>query len=144
MHIRCSGQWTKRLHAYFKNHEQNCGGVKAAGNESVIPLEAFTNKFKKSIFYKKRQSVRGQPVRALHEPIYVDGPYGTPSGRIFNAEHAVLICAGIGVTPFAAILQSIMYRHRADKAICPECDHQWTPHLAIGQPSHLKKVRRKR
>lgn len=41
---------------------------------------------------------------------YIDGPYGTPTRRIFTSEHAVLIGAGIGITPFASILQSIMYR----------------------------------
>ncbi|KAL8197383.1 UNVERIFIED_CONTAM: hypothetical protein K2H54_022614 [Gekko kuhli] len=44
---------------------------------------------------------------------YIDGPYGTPTRRIFTSEHAVLIGAGIGITPFASILQSIMYRYRA-------------------------------
>lgn len=42
--------------------------------------------------------------------VYIDGPYGTPSTHIFQAEHAVLIGAGIGVTPFASILQSVMMR----------------------------------
>ena len=42
--------------------------------------------------------------------VFIDGPYGTPSTHIFQAEHAVLIGAGIGVTPFASILQSIMMR----------------------------------
>ena len=44
------------------------------------------------------------------EKVYIDGPYGTPSTHIFQAEHAVLIGAGIGVTPFASILQSIMIK----------------------------------
>ncbi|XP_060116342.1 NADPH oxidase 5 [Heteronotia binoei] len=43
---------------------------------------------------------------------YIDGPYGTPTRRIFTLEHAVLIGAGIGITPFASILQSVMYRYR--------------------------------
>uniref|UniRef100_A0ACB8E4W0 NADPH oxidase 5 n=1 Tax=Sphaerodactylus townsendi TaxID=933632 RepID=A0ACB8E4W0_9SAUR len=43
---------------------------------------------------------------------YVDGPYGTPTRRIFTSEQAVLIGAGIGITPFASLLQSIMYRYR--------------------------------
>ena len=37
--------------------------------------------------------------------IHVDGPFGAPASDIFRAEHAVLICTGIGVTPFASILQ---------------------------------------
>ena len=43
----------------------------------------------------------------LKKPLemYVDGPFGAPSSDIFRAEHAVLIGTGIGVTPFASILQ---------------------------------------
>lgn len=43
-------------------------------------------------------------------PARIDGPYGTPSAHIFRARHAVLIGAGIGVTPFAAVLGSIVAR----------------------------------
>jgi NADPH oxidase 5 len=42
--------------------------------------------------------------------VYVDGPYGTPSARIFNSPIVVLIGAGIGVTPFASVLESIALR----------------------------------
>ncbi len=44
---------------------------------------------------------------------YIDGPYGTPATRIFGSQVAVLIGAGIGVTPFAAILKSLFLRRAA-------------------------------
>jgi predicted ferric reductase/Ca2+-binding EF-hand superfamily protein len=44
---------------------------------------------------------------------YVDGPYGSPSTRIFDTRFAVLIGAGIGVTPFASVLESLVLRQRA-------------------------------
>ncbi|XP_021263366.1 NADPH oxidase 5 isoform X1 [Numida meleagris] len=53
---------------------------------------------------------------------YIDGPYGTPTRRIFASEHAVLIGAGIGITPFASILQSIMHRYRQRKQSSPSCE----------------------
>jgi len=40
----------------------------------------------------------------------VDGPYGTPSARIFRSKFVVLIGAGIGVTPFASVLESLVMR----------------------------------
>jgi predicted ferric reductase len=43
-------------------------------------------------------------------PVYVDGPYGGASGRVFGSRHAVLIGAGIGVTPFASVLESLVLR----------------------------------
>lgn len=47
-----------------------------------------------------------------HEAVigYIDGPYGTPSTQIFESKRAVMIGAGIGVTPFAAILESLLLR----------------------------------
>ncbi|HEX7671277.1 MAG TPA: EF-hand domain-containing protein [Polyangiaceae bacterium] len=41
---------------------------------------------------------------------YVDGPYGSPSAHIFRSKVAVLIGAGIGVTPFASVLESLVLR----------------------------------
>jgi predicted ferric reductase len=41
---------------------------------------------------------------------YLDGPYGSPSAHIFESRFAVLIGAGIGVTPFASVLESIVLR----------------------------------
>jgi predicted ferric reductase len=38
----------------------------------------------------------------------VDGPYGSPSGEIFGCRFAILIGAGIGVTPFASVLESLV------------------------------------
>lgn len=57
--------------------------------------------------------------------IYLDGPYGAPSSHIFRAQHAVLIATGIGVTPFASILQSIMHRYWKARHTCPQCTFQW-------------------
>ena len=42
--------------------------------------------------------------------IFIDGPFGTASEDVFNFEVALLCGAGIGVTPFAAILKSIWYK----------------------------------
>lgn len=41
---------------------------------------------------------------------YVDGPYGSPSAHLFESRVAVMIGAGIGVTPFASVLESLVLR----------------------------------
>uniref|UniRef100_A0A0A9XY48 NADPH oxidase 5 n=2 Tax=Lygus hesperus TaxID=30085 RepID=A0A0A9XY48_LYGHE len=71
--------------------------------------------------------------------IYLDGPYGAPSSHIFRAQHAVLIATGIGVTPFASILQSIMLRYWKARHSCPNCKHTWVSEIP---PTimHLRKV----
>ncbi|XP_077981859.1 NADPH oxidase 5-like [Glandiceps talaboti] len=71
--------------------------------------------------------------------IILDGPYGSPSQHIFESEHAVLIAAGIGVTPFASILQSIHQRYRAVKKCCPSCKHAWKEEIPQTEMK-LKKV----
>ena len=58
--------------------------------------------------------------------ILIDGPFGSPSSNIYRAEHAVLIGTGIGITPFASILQSIMHRYWNNKQTCPRCEYKWT------------------
>jgi len=42
--------------------------------------------------------------------VYIDGPFGAASEDVFKFETAVLVGAGIGVTPFASILKAIWYR----------------------------------
>ncbi|KAG0091943.1 hypothetical protein BGZ93_008564 [Podila epicladia] len=53
----------------------------------------------------------GQGSEAMTLPrVLLDGPYGSPSEDAFNYEIAVLVGAGIGVTPFASVLKHIWYR----------------------------------
>lgn len=49
-------------------------------------------------------------IRKILPRVYVDGPFGSASEDVFKYEVAVLVGAGIGVTPFASILKSIWYR----------------------------------
>ncbi|XP_033636875.1 NADPH oxidase 5-like [Asterias rubens] len=57
--------------------------------------------------------------------VYIDGPYGAPSQHIFDSDHAVLIGAGIGITPFASILQSIHEQHKMATKMCRRCGNSW-------------------
>ncbi|WP_299488958.1 NADPH oxidase family protein [Acaryochloris sp. IP29b_bin.137] len=56
---------------------------------------------------------RNKDVSVPNIPVYLDGPYHSPSNHIYQSEYAVLIAGGIGVTPFASLLQSILHRHHA-------------------------------
>ncbi|XP_049761768.1 NADPH oxidase 5 isoform X1 [Elephas maximus indicus] len=116
LHIRSQGQWTNRLCESFKTSD---------------PVDYGSKRLSRSL--KMRRSQRRSQASEMsfenHQfcniKCYIDGPYGTPTRRIFASEHAVLIGAGIGITPFASILQSIMYRHQKRKHICPNCQHSW-------------------
>ncbi|XP_026813046.1 NADPH oxidase 5 [Rhopalosiphum maidis] len=71
--------------------------------------------------------------------IYLVGPYGAPSSHIFRAQHAVMIATGIGVTPFASILQSIMHRYWKARHTCPKCKYTWASEIPP-TVMHLRKV----
>ncbi|CAO1338201.1 unnamed protein product [Diamesa serratosioi] len=71
--------------------------------------------------------------------IYIDGSYGAPSSHIFAAQHAVLIGTGIGVTPFASILQSIMHRYWKARHTCPNCEYEWSSNIPL-TVMNLRKV----
>nr|XP_008014286.2 NADPH oxidase 5 isoform X2 [Chlorocebus sabaeus] len=116
LHIRSQGQWTNRLYESFKVSD---------------PLGCGSKRLSRSVTMRKSQRLsKGSKILLENHQFcnikcYIDGPYGTPTRRIFASEHAVLIGAGIGITPFASILQSIMYRHQKRKHTCPNCQHSW-------------------
>ncbi|XP_046849727.1 NADPH oxidase 5-like [Xenia sp. Carnegie-2017] len=70
--------------------------------------------------------------------IYLNGPYGTPSTDFSEAEHAVLISCGIGVTPFASILKTIMLRYQHASHSCPKCSFSWVGKV----PFSLRKLQK--
>jgi predicted ferric reductase/Ca2+-binding EF-hand superfamily protein len=58
--------------------------------------------------------------------VSIDGPYGAPCTAVFGSRRAVLIAGGIGVTPFASVLESIVLRSRANASVALECvDFVW-------------------
>jgi len=44
--------------------------------------------------------------------VRIDGPYGAPAEDVFGGQVAILVGAGIGVTPFASILKHIWWRQK--------------------------------
>ena len=40
-------------------------------------------------------------------PFYFDGPFYSPTEDVFDYELSIIVGSGIGVTPFAAVLESI-------------------------------------
>ena len=45
----------------------------------------------------------------------IDGPYGAPTSGIYRAPVAVMVAGGIGVTPFASALESLVMRGKLGK-----------------------------
>ncbi|KAH9817630.1 ferric reductase NAD binding domain-containing protein [Melampsora americana] len=55
----------------------------------------------------------GDPAGLPH--VRIDGPYGAPAQDVFSCDVAILIGAGIGVTPFSSILKNIYYMQQQGK-----------------------------
>ncbi|KAL9838148.1 LOW QUALITY PROTEIN: NADPH oxidase 5-like [Geothlypis trichas] len=116
LHIRARGQWTTKLYEYFQQLELH-------GPEPNPPGKSRREQRSQ---HWEQDTGPGESQRSCSIKCFLDGPYGTPSRRIFTSEHAVLIGAGIGITPFASILQSIMIRYRRRKQSCPSCHFSWS------------------
>jgi predicted ferric reductase/Ca2+-binding EF-hand superfamily protein len=54
--------------------------------------------------------------------VQIDGPYGTASRHILDVRHAVAIAGGIGVTPFAPIMKSLLMRQSDDDGSRPRLE----------------------
>ena len=93
LHIRAAGGWTKALHRRLARPQPS----KAQLRNKVSP-----------------ESETG--VGEVRLRVLIDGPHSAPSSTVFSSEHAVLVATGIGVTPFASILQSLLQRVRTGQS----------------------------
>ncbi|XP_053387037.1 NADPH oxidase 5-like isoform X3 [Mercenaria mercenaria] len=141
LHVRSAGHWTNKLYEHFDNLEAPENIEEAEDLEASYRRRAsrkFEN-FEKAYSRRptvlskssRRASGRGQKPKQKHKIVkvkcYIDGPYGTGTREVFDTDHAVLVGAGIGVTPMASILQSVWYRFNAVRQKCPNCEHVWYP-----------------
>ena len=97
VHIRCIGDFTNAL-AKVLGCDFDSPGL--GDTSSVTAVDKSTT-----------ASADVNPsIRRILPRLYIDGPFGSASEDVFKYEVAILVGAGIGVTPFASILKSIWYR----------------------------------
>lgn len=99
MHVRCVGDFTNALGTTLGCTFEPSRSRKGLGRSTVVSID------KSAI----RTDVDPR-LRKVMPRIYLDGPFGSASEDVFSHEIAILVGAGIGVTPFASILKSIWYR----------------------------------
>lgn len=100
VHIRCVGDFTTALaDAVGCNFEKENNDRPGLGISAVVGLD------------QKASALDLDPsLKRILPRVFIDGPFGSASEDVFKYEIAVLVGAGIGVTPFASILKSIWYR----------------------------------
>ncbi|KAI0639509.1 NADPH oxidase [Trametes polyzona] len=104
VHIRQVGDWTYAL-----------GERVGAGPQVVAAMTKAALKGDEkdeSVYGTRGDFVEIESTGRALPAVRIDGPYGAPAEDVFNVEVAVLIGAGIGVTPFASILKHIWYRQK--------------------------------
>lgn len=146
LHIRAVGEWTKKLRNYFvkecerqkslkrkddkEKKQQWMSEIKTTAVEASCTVNFDDSEDVEEVVVEKKSSVikKNSEETLLRKPIqiFIDGPFGSPSANYFRAEHAVFIGTGIGITPFASILQSIMHRQEELNHTCPKCEHNFT------------------
>ena len=99
VHIRTVGNFTNALANALGCNFDAGGKKKGNGSSAVVGVN------------RNASNPDVDPsLRKVLPRVYIDGPFGSASEDVFKYEIAVLVGAGIGVTPFASILKSIWYR----------------------------------
>jgi hypothetical protein len=65
----------------------------------------------------KVQNIFKKVEQSLPPPVAIEGPFGTSSQDIFDYEKVICCGAGIGITPFASFLRSLLYIRRYERSI---------------------------
>jgi len=103
VHVRMVGDFTKALGKTLgcNLEKKEEGGRDAKGSRRESRIIGVDKNTKEDV---------DPAIRRVLPRLYIDGPFGSASEDVFKYEVAVLVGAGIGVTPFASILKSIWYR----------------------------------
>ncbi|KAJ7995313.1 hypothetical protein DPEC_G00243260 [Dallia pectoralis] len=103
----------------FENHPFTLTGCPTEKKETFgIHLRVvgdWTERFAELLLCDPRAQSEVLPMvpQRKYPKLYVDGPFGSPSEEVFNYEVSLCVAGGIGVTPFACALHTLLdgWRH---------------------------------
>lgn len=134
VHILACGNWTKRVYQRFKemseeSQEERHVKVHRADlhpitfNRTIDCETTITNDANEA--HPNTSSItltNNLDKKKLREQIFIKGPYSSCARYVFDCKHVVLIGGGIGITPYASILSSLMTHFRSSRVICRHCN----------------------
>ncbi|CAF0824051.1 unnamed protein product, partial [Didymodactylos carnosus] len=153
VHISAVGNWTKQVYNRYKEMSQTDHDVHVPVHRADVQPVPFGLTIQEEdplndttvdsvsiqldspqLTTEKRQSVDSEKTTeteateesqatSRQELIFINGPYSSCARYIFDCKHVVLIGAGIGITPYASILSSLMAQFRASRFECKKCSH---------------------
>ncbi|XP_077468474.1 NADPH oxidase 4 [Stigmatopora argus] len=98
----------------FENHPFTLTACPTANKETFgVHLRVvgdWTERFKQLLLPDMRRDLDILPVvhQRRYPKLYVDGPFGSASEEVFNYDVSLCVAGGIGVTPFACILNALL------------------------------------
>ncbi|KAL0592086.1 hypothetical protein ABG067_000739 [Albugo candida] len=112
LHIHKVGDWTGALYEMMQNLKSQ--SQKHPSTPSGTKYDQDTH----------RMEINSDSL-SPYPSVYIDGPVGAPTQAYYQYNELVFIGAGIGVTPFASILRTIVYQWEGYR--CPNCNHVHFP-----------------
>ncbi|MBW0472542.1 hypothetical protein O181_012257 [Austropuccinia psidii MF-1] len=101
IHVRQVGDFTRAVGARLGATTQ----LTTVLNE---PLQSLNREGGQNTEVSQASTMRSRNLPSIR----IDGPYGAPAQDVFECEVAILIGAGIGVTPYSSILKNIYYMQK--------------------------------
>ncbi|CAF4424295.1 unnamed protein product, partial [Rotaria magnacalcarata] len=137
VHIQAVGNWTKQVYQHFKEMSEE----QARENQiEIYRADLYPQKSSANLQNLEQNEIEDERIESVptesntrsrkREPIFIKGPYSSCARYVFDCKHVVLIGGGIGVTPYASILSSLMAQFRASSIICKHCNR--TNYLSTG------------
>ncbi|EFX85024.1 hypothetical protein DAPPUDRAFT_1878, partial [Daphnia pulex] len=127
LHVRVAGGWTGRLYSMCQEDATRLERQQSRQRIAQQQLDSKLSPFQSMPMQLEKSTM----------PIMLDGPYSGSAMRAWNCRHALFIAGGIGVTPFASLLQSLVSRYQSSMNACPHC-HQ---SCCTNVPTSLGKLR---
>ncbi|CAF1196565.1 unnamed protein product [Adineta ricciae] len=148
VHIQAVGNWTKQVYQRFKemsedDARENHVKVYRADlhpEQSVADLQAINKDHCGDDDGSEVYAGKCRMKFKKREPVVINGPYSSCARYIFDCKHVVLIGGGIGITPYASILSSLMAQFRASRVVCKYCNGINYNSKGLVENHRLKKV----
>jgi hypothetical protein len=147
VHIQAVGDWTKRVYRRFKDiSDCQSGENDLIIHRADLNVDQATAEERQEweTMHREEENDDNERIipdsRVRTEVVIIKGPYSSSARCVYDSKHVVLIGGGIGITPYASILQSLMAQFRASRIVCKHCQGINYNRRGILENHCLKKV----